>query len=143
MRHISEKGIELIKHFEGFSPTPYICVAGFKTIGYGHLITGNESFSQITEREGEGLLFADVNNSEKSVARLIRVPLEDGQFDALVDFCFNLGSGRLQSSTLRSKLNRGEYEGASEEFLKWCYAGGRKLKGLLLRRLAERALFLS
>lgn len=143
MRHITEKGIELIKHFEGFSPTPYICIAGFKTIGFGHLITRNESFSEITEGKAENLLLVDVNNSEKSVLRLIRVPLEDNQFDALVDFCFNLGGGSLQSSTLRAKLNRGEYEEASEEFPKWCYARGRKLKGLFLRRMVEKALFLS
>ena len=143
MRHITEKGIELIKHFEGFYDKPYYCPAGYKTIGFGHLITGNENFSQITEGEATDLLLMDVIKAENSVIRLIRVPLEDNQFNALVSFCFNLGGGSLQSSTLRSKINRGEYKEASNEFPRWCWAGGRKLKGLLLRRLAEKTLFLS
>jgi lysozyme len=142
MRHITEEGLELIKRFEGFLSKSYICPAGYKTIGYGHLIGRNENFSEITEREAENLLLIDIDNSEKSLKRLIMVALEDNQFNALVDFCFNLGGGSLQRSTLRNKLNREEYEEAADELPKWCYARGLKLKGLYLRRLAERALFL-
>ena len=81
--------------------------------------------------------------AERAVLRLITVPLSDGQFDALVSFTFNLGSGALQRSTLRRKVNRQEYEDAALEFGKWVWAGGRRLKGLINRRKAEAALFLS
>jgi lysozyme len=77
-----------------------------------------------------------------AVLRHIRVPLEDGQFNALCSFVFNLGSGALQSSTLRRKINRGDYIGAANEFPRWVYAGGRKLKGLVRRREHERLMFI-
>lgn len=145
-RYATERCIELIKRFEGFSPKPYLCPAGYWTIGYGHVITAQDKDNYrdpITEAEAEALLKKDVFKAEKAVLRLIKVPLTDGQFDALVDFVFNLGGGALQRSTLRAKLNRGEYLDAADEFLKWVWAGGRKLKGLVRRRIAERELFLS
>lgn len=79
--------------------------------------------------------------AERAVLRLISVPLTDGQFDALVSFTFNLGAGALQRSTLRRKMNRGEAEDVPAEFMKWVWAGGRKLKGLIKRRCAEALLF--
>jgi GH24 family phage-related lysozyme (muramidase) len=144
MRHVTEDGIDLIKRFEGFSPTIYICPAGHPTIGYGHVILEDEKerFSAgIDQEEGEDLLRRDAQLAERAVLRLINVPLTDGQFDSLVSFTFNLGGGALQRSTLRRKLNRQEFEAAAGEFRRWVWAGGRKLKGLIKRREAEAALF--
>ena len=141
MGRTTDNGIELIKQFEGFSERVYICPAGYSTIGYGHVVRSNESFNEISEQEAEELLRRDLYKYEKAVLRFISVPLDDNQFDALISFTYNLGSGALQRSTLRAKLNRGDYEGAANEFSKWCMANGRKLKGLLLRRIKERELF--
>lgn len=140
---VTEKGIELIKRFEGFSPAKYLCPAGYLTIGYGHVIKEGEAFDEpIDEEEAEQLLMKDLIKFEKSVLRLINVQLTEGMFDALVSFSYNLGSGALQRSALRQKLNRAEYLDAADEFLKWVYSRGRKLKGLVLRRQAERERFL-
>tara|TARA_B100001540_G_C15788217_1_gene634230 strand:- start:1567 stop:1899 length:333 start_codon:yes stop_codon:yes gene_type:complete len=95
MRHITQDGIDLIKRFEGFSPTVYICPAGYPTIGYGNLVRSGESFNEISETEAEELLRKDVESAERAVLRLVNLPLTDGQFDALVSFTFNLGSGGL------------------------------------------------
>lgn len=141
MRAITREGLALIQRFEGFSATPYQDQAGVPTIGYGHAIRAGEVFSSILPHEALELLSSDVRTAQASVLRLIAAPLSDGQYDALVSFVFNLGGGKLQASTLRRKINRGEY--AADEFLKWVYAGGIKRKGLLLRRQAERAMYLS
>ena len=144
MRHITEDGLDLIKRFEGFRPTIYICPAGWPTIGYGHVLRDSERvrFSAgIDERAAEELLRFDVEIAERAVLRLIHVPLSDGQFSALVSFAFNLGAGALQRSTMRRKINRGEHEAVPAEFRRWVWAGGRKLKGLMRRRAAEAALF--
>jgi lysozyme len=140
MRHISKDGLDLICRFEGFSPVIYICPAGYPTIGYGHLITeaNKEQFLDgVDEDEALELLRKDVATAERAVLRLINVPLTQGQFDALVSFTFNLGSGALQRSTLRRKVNREEHDDVPAEFMKWVWAGGRKLKGLVKRRKAE------
>lgn len=138
----SDEGIELIKQFEGFRAKAYRCPAGIPTIGYGH--TGGVSMDdEIAEDEAESLLESDLKRFERGVSRLVGVPLSQGQFDALVSFTFNLGGGALQRSTLRQKLNRGDYEGAAREFPKWCRAGGVRLAGLLRRRQAEMEMFLS
>ena len=143
MRHITPQGLELITTFEGFSPTSYMCAGGYLTIGYGHVIKEGEAFpSGITEEEARTLLRKDVHIAERVVLQLICVPLSDGQFDALVSFTFNLGSGALQRSTLRQKLNRSDYGRAANEFGRWTFAGGRKLPGLIRRRAAERQRFL-
>lgn len=136
-------GINLIKKFEGFSAKVYLDSANLPTIGYGHLIKKGEKFTTITEEQAVEILKKDLNIAERAVNRLINVPLNQYQFNALVSFTFNLGSGSLQRSTLRAKLNRGQYVQASDEFLKWVYAGGRKLKGLIRRRKEERLMFLS
>lgn len=142
MRHITQKGLDLIKKFEGFSPTVYLCPAGYKTIGYGHVVKDNEDFSTgITETESQQLLRQGVEIAEQAVLRLINVPLTDNQFDALVSFTYNVGAAALQRSTLRSKVNRQEHEEAIPEFLKWIYANGKKLNGLLNRRQAEAFLY--
>ena len=144
MRKVSEEGLNLIKRFEGFSNTIYTCPAGYLTIGYGHVVLDHEmeSFAErISEEQATGLLRQDVVIAERAVLQHINVPLTDGQFDALVSFTFNLGSGALQRSTLRRKLNRQEYTSAVTEFRRWVWASGKKLKGLVRRRQAEAELF--
>lgn len=91
----------------------------------------------ITPAEASELLRKDVGIAERAVMRLISAPLTDGQFDALVSFTFNLGSGALQRSTLRRKANRGEHEGVPAELMKWVWADGKRLPGLVRRRKAE------
>lgn len=137
MRHITQDGIDLIKRFEGFSSTVYICPAGYPTIGYGHLVRDHETFEEISQEESEALLRIDVESAERAVLRLIKIPLTDGQFDALVSFTFNLGSGAFQRSTLRRKVNRQAHAEVPAQLMRWVWAGGRKLNGLARRRRAE------
>jgi len=144
MRHVSQQGLALIKRFEGFSPTIYLDAAGLPTIGYGHLLRSGEAemFARgISEEAGIALLIKDVQKAEQAVLRLVRVPLSEDQFDALVSFTFNLGSGALQRSTLRRKVNREEHADVPPEFMRWVWAGGKKLRGLIRRREAEAALY--
>lgn len=145
---INDRGLDLIKSFEGFESHPYQCAAGEWTIGYGS--TYELSGERVTEHSvpvgmdyATKLLQAGVGTAERAVTRLINVPLTENQFSALVSFTYNVGSGNLQSSTLRMLLNRKDYEDAADEFPKWRKAGGRILQGLVRRRAAERALFLS
>jgi lysozyme len=142
MRHITQNGLDQIKRFEGFSRTVYFCPAGYPTIGYGHVVKDDEDFSaDIDEAKGEELLRQDAMIAERAVLRLINVPLTDGQFDALVSFTYNLGGGALQRSTLRRKINREEHAEVPEQFMRWVWAGGRKLKGLVRRRATEADLY--
>jgi len=144
MRHVTKDSLNLIKRFEGFSKTIYICPAGYPTIGYGHVVKEREmeQFKNgIAETQAKDLLRQDVQEAEKAVLRLITVPLTENQFDALVSFTFNLGAGALQRSTLRWKINREEHKAAPAEFVKWVWAGGEKSTGLLLRRKAEAILY--
>ena len=146
MRHLTDDGLVLIKRFEGFQPEIYVCPAGWPTIGYGHVVRDHERdrFADgIDEAEAEDLLRRDVEFAERAVLRLIRVPLEDGRYDALGSFAFNLGAGALQRSTLRRKVNRGEHDAVPAEFGRWVWAGGRKLKGLVRRREAEAQIYTS
>ncbi|BCL40994.1 TPA: lysozyme [Enterobacter roggenkampii] len=146
MRHVTEVGLNLIKRFEGFSPTIYICPAGYPTIGYGHVVLAHEKdrFAPgITHAEASELLRKDAAIAERAVLRLISVPLTDGQFDALVSFTFNLGAGALQRSSLRRKVNRGEHESVPAELMKWVWAAGKKVSGLIRRREIEGALYKS
>ncbi|MBN8542806.1 MAG: lysozyme [Alphaproteobacteria bacterium] len=99
-------------------------------------VTVNEAFYRIDA------LRKDLRVAEQAVMRLIHVPLTQNQFDALVSFTFNLGSGALQRSTLRRKINRGEHEAAAREFSKWVFAGGKRLSGLVRRRQAEGKLYM-
>ncbi len=144
MRHLTDDGLALIKHFEGLVPETYVCTAGWPTIGYGHVVRDGERerFEDgIDEATAEEMLRRDVASAERAVLRLIRMPLEDGQFNALGSFTFNLGAGALQRSTLRRKVNREEHDAVPAEFRRWVWAGGRKLKGLIRRREAEAALY--
>lgn len=143
-KNITEIGLNLIKKYEGFYALPYRCPADLLTIGYGHVIQKHESFkTMISVEEALNLLKQDVGVAERAVNRTIAYPVNDNQFDALVSFTFNLGTGQLQRSTLRMKLNRGDVEGTAKEFLKYVFAGGRKLKGLVLRRQEESLLFMA
>ena len=141
MRHITQDGLDMIKRFEGFSPAVYICPAGYPTIGYGHVIQRGEDLDTITEEQAEELLSLDVKVAERAVLRLINVPISDGQFDALVSFTYNLGAGALQRSTLRRKVNREAHDEVPWQLMRWVWAGGRKLRGLKLRRKVEATLY--
>jgi lysozyme len=140
--------LQLIKHQEGFRSRTYLDVAGFPTIGYGHRLTNPESVSGkyshgISDAQATEILAADVRDAEQAVERMVKAPLTQGQFDALVDFCFNLGSGRLATSTLLKVLNAGRYVDAAEQLLRWDQAGGKECLPLKARREAELALWQS
>ena len=146
--HINERGIEIVKSFEGLSLKPYLCPANVWTVGYGatRSSTGGPidlDMEPITEAEAEALLIRDLESSEGWVSRLIKTALTENQYSALTSFTFNVGAGALQRSTLRMKLNRGEIQNAADEFPKWKFANKRILAGLVRRRAAERSLFLA
>lgn len=140
---ISKKGIDLVKSFEGLELKAYKDSVGVTTIGYGSTGPHVSMGTTITKEQAEYLLKKDLERFEKGVSDLVKVPLNQNQFDALVSFSFNLGLGNLKSSTLLKKLNASDYTGASKEFERWNRAGGKVLKGLTRRRIAERDLFLS
>ncbi|MBT1890053.1 lysozyme [Enterobacter roggenkampii] len=143
----SEKGIALIKEFEGCKLTAYQDSVGVWTIGYGWTqpVDGKpiRAGMVIKQETAERLLKTGLVSYESDVSRLVKVGLTQGQFDALVSFTYNLGARSLSTSTLQRKLNAGDYAGAADEFLRWNKAGGKVLNGLTRRREAERALFLS
>ncbi len=141
-RFTSVDGIELIKEYEGFSPTPYICAAGHPTIGFGHKIRKKDKMVLLTLVEAESLLTQDLFIAERAVILAISRELTDNQFAALASFTFNLGAAALQRSCLRQKVNYGQDKEAAREFLRWVYAGGKRLQGLANRRRAEGILFL-
>lgn len=137
----SHVGIALIKQYEGFHPVPYRCPAGYWTVGYGHVLAVHEPRTRVTHAEAEATLQRDVRHAELSLYALVQVPLTQGQFDALVSFIFNLGSGAFERSTLRRVVNREEHESVPEQLARWVYAGGKKMLGLQRRRTAEAALY--
>ncbi|ELN9580822.1 lysozyme [Enterobacter kobei] len=147
MMQTSDKGIALIKQFEGCKLTAYQDSVGVWTIGYGWTqpVDGKPIRAGMTIKQetAERLLKTGLVSYESDVSRLVKVGLTQGQFDALVSFTYNLGSKSLSTSTLLRKLNAGDYAGAADEFLRWNKAGGKVLNGLTRRREAERALFLS
>lgn len=142
--------IALAKGFEGFHrvtvwkpivlASPYLCPAGYWTQGWGHLVTGKDC-PPIDATQGDAWLQDDLGEAARWVTKLVTVPLTQNQQDALIDWTFNLGSGRLRGSTMRARLNRGEYDAVPGEMRKWVYGGGVKLPGLIARREAEAALF--
>jgi lysozyme len=154
---VSQKCIEQIKKDEGVRNRPYQCPALLWTIGVGHVIDPNHAKVPLADRkqlpipagwdrvlsadEIDEILRKDLNRFETGVLRLIKVPLTQGQFDALVSFSFNVGLGNLQNSTLRMKVNRSEFEAAAEQFLVWTKAGGKVLPGLVKRRTHEKEMF--
>lgn len=140
-QQINQEGLNLIKEFEGLSLTSYKDPVGIWTIGYGHIKTAKPGMV-ITEKQAEDLLRADLKEAEQAVNKFVQVPLNSNQFSALVSFVFNLGAGNFKSSTLLRELNKGNYIGASVQFERWVYAGGKILNGLIRRRKAESKLFL-
>lgn len=139
---INEKGLALIKEFEGCRLTAYRCPAGVWTIGYGHT-QDVKSGMAITKIDAERFLRQDIRRFEEAVTSLVKVPVTSNQFSALVSFAFNVGVNSLRTSTLLKKLNKGDLNGAANEFLRWNKAGGKELPGLTRRREAERKLFLT
>jgi lysozyme len=136
--HLSPKGLSLLKKSEGFRDRVYADVAGFPTIGFGHRLCPEEAYPMgINLSQGEDLLSQDLAIAETAVDRLVKVTVTQGQFDALVDFIFNLGAGRLASSTLLKYLNAGRYDAAAWELLAWDHAGSREIASLKARREAE------
>jgi lysozyme len=141
---MSDKGLQLIKDSEGFVGHVYLNAVGKPTVGYGHLIKAGEDFSDgLTEEQATELLQNDVKWAENAVAAAVTVSLNQNQFDALVDFTFNLGAGALQGSTLLKLVNQGKMDEAADEFPKWVHANGKVLPGLVTRRGAERDLWLA
>lgn len=140
--HTSDIGLNLIKKYEGLRLKAYKCPAGVLTIGYGH--TNNvRPDDVITEQQAVELLLRDVYDCEGVISHLITKTLNQGQFDACISFIFNVGAGNFQKSTLRRKINEGDFESASKEFSKWVFSKGKKLNGLIKRREEERKLFIS
>ncbi|ATF92139.1 Phage-related lysozyme (muraminidase) [Cedecea neteri] len=144
---MSKKGFALLTRFEGCELAAYQDPVGVWTIGYGWTkpVDGLPVAGEmvITQDVADRLLSSGIMQYEKEVAGLISVDVNQNQFDALVDFAYNLGPGALKSSTLLKKLNAGDLAGAADEFPKWNKAGGKVLRGLVERRAAERTLFLS
>lgn len=138
------QAVEIVKEFEGFSPCSYICPGGKKTIGFGHVILPDEEFDEpLPISKAEEILFGDLHEAAKAVNDLVTTILTQSQFDALTSFVYNIGQGNFRSSTILKLLNKRDYEGASREFERWIYGGGKRLPGLIRRRERERALFVA
>jgi lysozyme len=150
---VPKLAIELAKRFEGFerkvkrgtevTAIPYVCPAGFWTIGYGHLC--GPKHLPITEAEAEVYLASDLQSAVAATLRYCPVLATEpeGRLAAIVDFTFNLGAGRLQTSTLRRRINQRDWQQAGVELRRWIYGGGRVLPGLVARRTREAELLLS
>lgn len=137
---ISEKGLALIKEFEGLRLEAYQCSADVWTIGYGHT-AGVRKGDVITKATADRMLADDVSEFESAVNNAVTAPLTQNQFDALVSLAFNIGATAFKNSTLVKKLNL--RHDAADEFLRWRYVNRVESPGLRRRREAERALFLS
>lgn len=140
--NISQKGIDLIKNFEGCRLTAYRCPANILTIGYGHTGSDVVTGQKITQEQAEKLLKSDLLVHCNNVSRLVKAPLTQNQFDALVSFEFNVGYGNFASSTMLKLLNQKKYREAAAQFDRWVYANKKVLAGLVRRRAAEKTLFL-
>ena len=166
---LSEAGATLMHQYEGYRTKPYLCPAHIWTIGYGHVLYQDQIRLPVVRVEGkdtamirkemplkpednrvwtkeeiEKLFADDVASFERGVLRLAPVVLDrQGAFDACVSFSFNAGLGNFQRSTIRMKTNRREWDAAAEAFMQWTRGGGKELPGLVKRRKAEKALFLS
>lgn len=137
----SQRGLSLIKSFEGLRLQAYQDSVGVWTVGYG-TTRGVSAGMSITKEQAERMLLNDVQRFEPELGKLVKVALNQNQWDALMSFVYNLGAANLASSTLLKLLNRGDYQGAADQFSRWVNAGGKRLEGLVKRRAAERALFL-
>lgn len=156
---VSEQCIEMIKHHEGVRYKPYRCPALLWTVGVGHVIDQSHIAVPVEQRktlpipdgwdrvlskeEVDAILAKDLETFERGVLRLApSLATKQNAFDACVSFSFNAGLGNFQRSSIRMKINRGDFEGAAQEFMKWTKAGGKELPGLVKRRKDEQALFM-
>jgi lysozyme len=142
----SFNGINLIKQFEGLKLKAYQDVVGVWTIGYGTTrISGCPvvSTNYCTEEQATDYLQNDLVEIEATINKCVTVPINQNQFDALVDFCYNLGTPAFKKSTLLKQLNSGCIDCAANQFLLWNKAGGKPVAGLTKRRAAESKLFLT
>ena len=142
---ISQRGVELIKGFEGFKDTAYQDIVGVWTIGYGTTVIGGEKVKKgmtCTEEEACEFLASDVDLYLSEVESHISYDVNQNQVDSIASFIYNLGSSAFIKSTLLKKLNAGDVSGAAAEFMKWNKAGGKEVKGLTRRRKAEQDLFM-
>jgi lysozyme len=142
-RQINTAGKELIKHFEGCRLKAYKDIVGVLTIGYGHTGKDVREGLEIDSGTANDLLEKDLQKFCHGVEDLVKVSITDNQFAALVAFAYNIGLNALSGSTLLKKLNAGDLQGASEQFLRWDKAGGKPVAGLTRRRTAEKDLFLT
>lgn len=151
MSGVPQAAVDLAKRFEGFHRVPksdpdrahpYVCPAGFWTIGYGHLCV--QTHPPISQAEGESHLTRDLVTALDATLRFCPVlaTQPEGRLAAIVDFTFNLGAGRLQTSTLRRRVNQQDWIEVGQELRRWVYGGGKVLPGLVTRREAEVALLL-
>ncbi len=143
---IQSRGLQIIKEFESLKLKPYLCPAGIPTIGYGSTyyedgtkVTLNDL--PITEQRADELLANISDKFSIQVSKLLKVELNQNQFDALVSFSFNIGIGNLTTSTILKRINEKDFENASLEFAKWNKSGGKVLNGLIKRREKESQLF--
>ncbi len=141
-RGISQAGIDLIKHWEGFRSNAYLCPGNVWTIGYGHTKNVYQGMC-ISKAQAEELLKEDLKHFENAVRKFVTVKLNQAQFDALVSFTFNVGVYAFKKSTLLRLVNQGSFKGAANQFDRWVYANRKKLPGLIKRRAEEKQLFLS
>lgn len=140
--NVSEKGINLIKKFEGCKLEGYYCPSNIPTIGYGHTGADVKVGMKITQAQADNFLKKDLIIHSNNVSKLVKVPLNQNQFDALVSLEYNIGYGNFSKSTLLKLLNSKDYKGAAKQFAVWRMGGGKILPGLEKRRKAERDLFL-
>lgn len=138
--NISQRGIDLIKGFEGFSPVPYRDAAGW-SIGYGHYMGSNPTISSVDLSQADSLLEKDSAWAVRAVQNDVTVLLNQDQFDALVSLVYNIGARAFSNSTLLRKLNAGDYAGAAAQFDVWNKSSGQVNSSLVARRASERALF--
>ena len=137
----SDKALDLIRQFEGLRLAAYKCPAGVPTIGYG-TTRGVKMGMTVTKDEAEKLLQADVTPFSDRINKLVKVKLNQNQFDALVSFVYNVGSGAFADSTMLKLINQNLLDDAANQFIRWNRANGEVLPGLTRRRMAERDLFL-
>ncbi len=145
---INEAGLNIIKHYEGWSSNVYLDPIGIPTIGYGSIwdINGDRvtvEHPPITRELGTKLLQKEISHIERAIGKLIETYLNDNQFSAVASLTYNIGTGNLQASTLRHYLNDEEFIDAANEFPKWRRAGGQILNGLVKRRNTEQELFMT
>tara|TARA_B100000965_G_scaffold396564_2_gene411683 strand:+ start:175 stop:609 length:435 start_codon:yes stop_codon:yes gene_type:complete len=138
--NVSQNCVELIKYFEGFEDTAYLCPANVWTIGYGRTRNVKEG-DRITEAQAERDLLEELEEFKHQVLHSVKVELTQNELDALTSWTYNLGVGNLNSSTLLKKLNAGSKDEVPAEMLRWNKAGGKVLAGLTKRREAEAELW--